>query len=118
MAKHVILRTAGILALVGAGGVWAHDDQARPGEMRYQGHDTARAVCMSIVDDDVEGLQYALRRGKSSHLERTHLAYECNSMRLDEFAFTMDADSVSDYLAPKFGREGVVTVEQVGSINN
>ncbi len=115
MAKHAIIRTVGIVALVSAGGVWAHGDQ---GEPHYKGDDTARAVCMSIVGDDVEGLEYALRRGKSSHLEQTHLAYECNSMQLDEFAFTMNADSVSDYLAPKFGREGVVTVEQVGSINN
>ncbi|QFU75735.1 hypothetical protein EY643_08725 [Halioglobus maricola] len=86
--------------------------------VKYEGDLSARAVCLSIVYDDVDGLEDAFRHGRSYPLEREHLAYECNSMALDEFAFTQNAVEVSDYLAPKFGNRGRVTIEQVGSIED
>jgi hypothetical protein len=75
-------------------------------------------VCMSIVYDDVDGLKDAFRHGRTSPLERSHLMYECNRLDLDEFAFTQNAASVSEYLAPMFGRDGVVTIEQVSGIDD
>ncbi|TDG14140.1 hypothetical protein E2F43_11745 [Seongchinamella unica] len=118
MVKQVALRTVGVLAMVGAGAVWGHGDQNGTVVYIYEGEISARDICMSIVYDDVHGLKHALRHERRTLLERSHLLYECNDMGLDEFAFTMGAEDVSQYLAPKFGREGVVTVEQVGSIND
>ncbi|GHD06218.1 hypothetical protein GCM10007052_00710 [Halioglobus japonicus] len=39
-------------------------------------------------------------------------------MQLDEFAFAHNAAQISEYLAPKFGRRGQVTIEQVGSLED
>lgn len=84
----------------------------------YKGEGSAEAVCMSIVRDSVPGVRRALRQGRTQRLERSHLVYECNRMALDEFAFTVNAVEVSTYLAPMFGNDGRVTIEQVGSIQD
>ena len=116
MFKQLTVSAVGVLAIASAGAVWAHGDAKET--VTYKGESSAKEVCMAIVDDDVNGLKDAFRHGRLSPLERSHLLYECNKQDLDEFAFTMNADSVSEYLAPKFGREGVITIEQVGSIND
>ncbi len=118
MVKQKLFGIAAVIAVVGVGSsstVLAGGSEKT--RVVYEGESSAKAVCMSIVYDDVDGLQDAFRHGRSYPLERSHLAYECNSMGLDEFAFTQNAVQVSDYLAPKFGRKGTVTIEQVGSIN-
>ncbi len=116
MLKQLTVSAVSVLAIASAGAVWAHGDERE--NVVYKGESAAKEVCMAIVHDDVDGLRDAFRHGRLSPLERSHLLYECNDQDLDEFAFTMDAASVSEYLAPKFGREGVVTIEQVGSIND
>jgi hypothetical protein len=118
MAIQKITQMVAVMAVAGFGTatVQAHDDHAT--SVVYKGDPSAREVCMSIVRDDVDGLRDAFHRERSQLFERSHLAYECNSMALDEFALTQDAESVSEYLAPRFGREGTVTVEQVVSIEN
>ena len=115
MVNNTFLRTVAVLTVagLGAGIAQAHDDHAN--RVVYKGDPSAREVCMSFVRDDVDGLRDAFHREQSRILERSHLAYECNSMPLDEFALTQNADSVSAYLAPRFGRQGTVTVEQVVS---
>lgn len=119
MVRQRLIGVAAVVALVGMGSsnvvLAGGSENVR---VVYKGDSSAQAVCMSIVYDDVDGLQDAFRHGRSYPLERSHLAYECNSMRLDDFAFTQNAVQVSDYLAPKFGREGTVTIEQVGSITD
>ncbi len=118
MANNTMLRMVAVLAVAGLGStaVYAHENHAT--KTVYKGDPSAREVCMSIVRDDVDGLRDAFHREKSTIIERSHLAYECNSMPLDEFALTQDAQSVSEYLAPRFGREGTVTVEQVVSTDH
>jgi hypothetical protein len=113
-----MVRTLAMLAVAGfsAGALQAHEDHAK--RVVYKGDPGAREVCMSIVRDDVNGLRDAFHREQSRILERSHLAWECNSMPLDQFALTQDAESVSEYLAPRFGREGIVTVEQVVSADH
>ena len=118
MIKQLMLKKTGMIALVCLGATSvavAHDETQQ--KVLYRGDNSAKGVCMSIVYDDVNGLARALRSGKLYPLEKTHLAYKCNDMALDEFAFTQNAEQVSDYLAPRFGgQRGHVSVEQVGSI--
>ncbi len=113
MRKQIALKIL-VLAGVVAMPSWA-GEQVR---LVYKGESSAEAVCMSIARDSVPELRRAFRQGRSRLLERSHLQYECNNLALDEFAFTMNAVSVSTYLAPIFGDEGHVTIEQVGSLEN
>ena len=114
MCNQTMVKTIKALVLVGVVSTpaWA-DEQVR---IVYKGEGSAEAVCMSIARDSVADLRRAFRQGRTQRLERSHLLYECNRLALDEFAFSMNADSVSTYLAPLFGNDGRVTVEQVGSI--
>jgi hypothetical protein len=119
--KVVVLGTSGVALILACLttpiGLSAHEE-IYPNVV-YRGDDSARHVCMSIVHDDVSGLRRAFRNGKNQRMERSHLAYRCNEMALDEFAFTQNADQVSSYLAPQFGHDkGQVTIEQVGSIEH
>lgn len=105
---------AAVLALTTAS-VQAGD---RDSGVVYQGDDSAKSVCMSIVRDDVPGLKKAFFRGRAFRFERSHLMYRCNDLRLDEFAFTQSAERTYSYLAPMYPSQGRVTVEQVGSIGH
>jgi hypothetical protein len=117
MKRQILLGTTVAVALVwgSAATLAAAGDAA--GKARYKGDSTARAVCMSIVRDDVSALDRALNQKSNYYDARNiHLSYRCNAMALNEFAFNQSAVEVAQYLAPMF-REGTVTIEQVSSID-
>ena len=89
MSKQISAGTAKTLVLVGilAAPAWAADSS----NVVYKGQETAKAVCMSILRDDVMDLRRAFKNARSHPLERSHLAYECNQMPLDDFAVAMGA---------------------------
>ncbi len=116
--KNRFVKAIGILLVAGLGSGAALAQQEGKVHVVYKGDPSAKGVCMSIVRDDLAGLRAAFRHGRRQLLERSYLVYECNDMPLDEFAFNQNAMEVSDYLAPKFGREGHVTIEQVSSIDD
>lgn len=110
------LAAGGVAVLVAVSSGWATAGQAGK-SVRYQGDQTARTVCLSIVDDDVVRLDRALNQRGSYYSRRSvHETYQCNRLPLDEFAFTQNAVEVSAYLAPLYG-SGRVTIEQVSSID-
>ena len=95
----------------------AHDGQHAA--VSYAGEGSAKTLCAAIVSDDVPRLKGSLRALRSSghRTERVHEQYECNSMALDEFAFSMGSDATGSYLESLYeGPQGTVSIEQVGSI--
>ena len=116
MLKQYLVTAVAIAAMASLGAVAkVYGQEDAKTKVLYSGDDAARNVCVSIVYDDLDGLRRAFRVGRSYPLERSHLAYECNNMPLDDFALSQNAMQVSGYLALKFGRSGTVTIEQVGS---
>ena len=117
MKTRSVLAAAGVAVTMAVASAWSTAGEAGK-SARYQGDQTARTVCMSIVADDVQQLDRALQQKSNYYSQRTvHESYQCNHMPLDEFAFTQDAVEVSAYLEPLYGT-GTVTIEQVGSIND
>jgi len=100
----------GALTLAMSTVTWAHSEKS---DVVYQGTDSARKVCMSIVEDNVATLKAALRSDKlrNKRLGDNQETYLCNDMALIDFAEDRGSVETANYLAPE--RRGRVQMEDV-----
>lgn len=119
MKQYRLARTCSLAAALLAVSAITHAHDGQHAAVVYAGEGSAKGLCAAIVEDDVLRLKGSLRSLRSSghRTERVHEQYECNSMALDEFAFSMGSDATGSYLESLYeGPKGTVRIEQVGSI--
>ena len=119
MKQYRLARTCSLAAALITVSTLAQAHDGRHAAVVYAGEGSAKGLCAAIIEDDVLRLKGALRSLRSSghRTERVHEQYACNSMALDEFAFSMGSDATGSYLENLYeGPEGTVRIEQVGSI--
>jgi hypothetical protein len=121
MSRQKLMTSAGLVTAlcIGYSGVTSARDDSN---VVYKGDNTARAVCMSIVEDSVPLLRHALNSASRSAYTNSRTidqSFNCNDQPLDQFAMSQDADQVMGYLEDRYGYPHArITSEQVSSIND
>ncbi len=99
-----MIKSLGIFATAATLSMTAMQVSAGGMDVHYKGHQPAKKVCMSIVDDDAMTLKFALKRAAAFSpipYSKVHNYYSCNDMKLIDFAYSMEAEEVKAYLKRK-----------------